>query len=328
MNLHSSGMLVAWAAYPRRYLRATVTPTSLTRSSASGPDLLFVPGPQHSDRPALGRAHRCGPPSPAGVFQPADSDRPPSGAAAPITCRSTITLRCSRGPTGLSPCLTPSRANPCRSSRMREPRCRSCCWPPAIPIACVLWCSGTPIARFSGRRLPLRHSRARFAGLHRELCEALGTGAMVDISAPSWAGDAAKRRWWARSERLAGGPRLLQKGAELFMRTDVRPVLESIQAPTLICAGAATARSVAARPHSPRADTACAAGGVRRRRSLWFAGDADRRAGRDRVVPHRRAPRQAVEPRVVDRLFTDIVGSTAARNAARRRGVGDNPRRP
>lgn len=34
----------------------------------------------------------------------------------------------------------------------------------------------------------------------------VGTGAIVDLLAPSWADDAAKRRWWARSERLAGGP--------------------------------------------------------------------------------------------------------------------------
>src|SRR6185295_5532003 len=62
----------------------------------------------------------------------------------------------------------------------------------------------------------------------------VGTGAMVDLLAPSWAGDAAKRRWWARGERLAGGPGYFKALYDVFVRTDVRPALESIQAPTLL----------------------------------------------------------------------------------------------
>jgi len=34
----------------------------------------------------------------------------------------------------------------------------------------------------------------------------VGRGGTVDLLAPSWAHPGAKRRWWARSERLAGGP--------------------------------------------------------------------------------------------------------------------------
>lgn len=62
----------------------------------------------------------------------------------------------------------------------------------------------------------------------------IGTGAMIDLVAPSWAGDAAKRRWWARCERLACGPTVWARGVDLFVRTDVRPIVESIQAPTLL----------------------------------------------------------------------------------------------
>ena len=62
----------------------------------------------------------------------------------------------------------------------------------------------------------------------------VGTGALVEVLAPSWAGDAAKRRWWARSERLAGGPGYFKAMLDLFLNTDVRPALESIQAPTLL----------------------------------------------------------------------------------------------
>jgi hypothetical protein len=62
----------------------------------------------------------------------------------------------------------------------------------------------------------------------------MGTGAIVDRLAPSWSGDAAKRRWWARSERLCGGPRHFKALLEFWVRIDVRPALESVQAPTLL----------------------------------------------------------------------------------------------
>ena len=63
---------------------------------------------------------------------------------------------------------------------------------------------------------------------------ALGSGAMVDLAAPSWATDAGKRRWWARSERLGISRAEFRKALDLWIRTDLRPALESIQAPTLI----------------------------------------------------------------------------------------------
>src|ERR1700751_3518405 len=62
----------------------------------------------------------------------------------------------------------------------------------------------------------------------------VGTGALADVLAPSWAGDAGKRRWWARGERLAGGPGYFRAIFDLYLRPDVRPVLDSIQAPTLL----------------------------------------------------------------------------------------------
>src|ERR1700758_1546403 len=64
--------------------------------------------------------------------------------------------------------------------------------------------------------------------------DTVGTGAVVDELAPSWAGDAGKRRWWARGERLAGGPGYFKAIFDLYLRTDVRPALDSIQAPTLL----------------------------------------------------------------------------------------------
>ena len=43
--------------------------------------------------------------------------------------------------------------------------------------------------------------------------QTVGTGGVVDKLAPSWAGDAAKRRWWARGERLVRWSRVFQGGA-------------------------------------------------------------------------------------------------------------------
>ena len=63
--------------------------------------------------------------------------------------------------------------------------------------------------------------------------EAIGTGVLVDVLAPSCAQDAGLRRWWARSERLASGPGYFRQILHLFLHTDARGALESIQAPTL-----------------------------------------------------------------------------------------------
>ena len=64
--------------------------------------------------------------------------------------------------------------------------------------------------------------------------DGFGTGAVADVLAPSWKDDVDKRRWYARAERLGGGPGYFRALFELFMRTDMRPVLASIQAPTLL----------------------------------------------------------------------------------------------
>ena len=61
-----------------------------------------------------------------------------------------------------------------------------------------------------------------------------GTGANIDWNAPSWAGDPAKRRWWARCERLEATPGYFRWMLELYLRTDLRPVIGTIQAPTLV----------------------------------------------------------------------------------------------
>jgi pimeloyl-ACP methyl ester carboxylesterase len=139
----------------------------------------------------------------------------------------------------------------------------------------------------------------------------VGTRAVVDVLAPSWSGDAAKRRWWARCERLAGGPRDFMYAFDMFGHTDVRPVLGSIQAPTLVLRrrGDRHVRSGHAQDIVERIPDArlvefdgddC----------VWFAGDADSVLGEiESFLTGTRSAKPS--NRVLSTvLFTDIVEST------------------
>ena len=141
--------------------------------------------------------------------------------------------------------------------------------------------------------------------------DTLGTGDVMDSLAPSWAGDAAKRRWWARGERLAGGPGYFKAAFDLYLRTDVRPVLDSIQAPTLLLHRRGDrhvpgdhARYLAQRiPHARLVE-------LDGDDNAWFAGDSDRVL--DEIESFLTGGRVARPTnRVLSTvLFTDIVGST------------------
>jgi class 3 adenylate cyclase len=139
----------------------------------------------------------------------------------------------------------------------------------------------------------------------------VGTGRVVDKLAPSWAGDGAKRRWWARNERLSGGPGYFRAILDLYLHSDVSPALESIQVPTLLLhrrgdghVRAEHASDLAERiPHARLVE-------LEGDDNIWFAGDADRVL--DEIESfltggRRAAPSNRVLSTV---LFTDIVGST------------------
>lgn len=141
--------------------------------------------------------------------------------------------------------------------------------------------------------------------------QSVGTGVLVGQLAPSWSGDAAKRRWWARNERLAGGPAHFRAILDLFLHTDMRPALESIQAPTLLVHRSGD-RHV--RPEHA-VDMAGRIAQARRVEldgddNAWFAGDAGRvlDAIESFVTGGRAAPQSNRVLSTV--LFTDIVGST------------------
>lgn len=141
--------------------------------------------------------------------------------------------------------------------------------------------------------------------------QTVGTGGVVDLLAPTWSRDSAKRRWWARGERLSGGPGYFKTILHLFLRTDVRPAVESIQAPTLLLRRRGDrhvhrehVQDLAERIHTARfveldGDD-----------SVWFAGDSDRVL--DEIESFLTGGRSATPSnRVLSTvLFTDIVGST------------------
>jgi pimeloyl-ACP methyl ester carboxylesterase/class 3 adenylate cyclase len=62
----------------------------------------------------------------------------------------------------------------------------------------------------------------------------MGTGHNLDLQGPSGLGDPAFRRWWARFERLVATPSAFRELAGIFRDLDVRAVLPTIQAPTLV----------------------------------------------------------------------------------------------
>lgn len=146
--------------------------------------------------------------------------------------------------------------------------------------------------------------------------EVVGTGALVDRLAPSWSGDAAKRRWYARNERLCGAPAYFRAVFDLYLHTDVRPVLPAIQASTLILHRRGDA-------HVRRGHAEYIAARITNTRLVeldgddhfWFAGDSDRVL--DEIESFLTGARLTVPTnRVLSTvLFTDIVGSTRQASA-------------
>jgi pimeloyl-ACP methyl ester carboxylesterase len=67
-----------------------------------------------------------------------------------------------------------------------------------------------------------------------QLDQSQGTDAMAAIWVPSRAGDERFRRWWAKMERARGSPKAVKASLRAVLDLDVRPVLQLIQAPTLV----------------------------------------------------------------------------------------------
>jgi len=149
----------------------------------------------------------------------------------------------------------------------------------------------------------------------------MGTGRNLDLQGPSGADDPAFVTWWARFERLVATPTAYRELAGIFSDVDVRAVLPSIQAPTLVLqrsgdriVPADQARFLAeAIPHARLVE-------LRGDDHIPFLGDAD--AIVDEIEEFVTGTRPTAESdRVLSTvLFTDIVDSTAQQAA-----MGDRP---
>jgi pimeloyl-ACP methyl ester carboxylesterase len=176
--------------------------------------------------------------------------------------------------------------------------------------ALVLYAAGAKTVRSADHRYG-RTAAEQEAFRERFVAE-MGTGQNLDLQGPSGLEDPGFVRWWARFERLVATPTAYRELAGIFISLDVRAVLPSIQAPTLVLQRAGDritpadqARHLAgAIPHArlvelPGDD------------HIPFLGDAD--ALVDEIEEFVTGTRPAPE---VDRvlstvLFTDIVDSTS-----------------
>ncbi|HKV30745.1 MAG TPA: adenylate/guanylate cyclase domain-containing protein [Candidatus Dormibacteraeota bacterium] len=175
--------------------------------------------------------------------------------------------------------------------------------------ALVLW---SPYAKYA--RAPdypwgvPQHTLDRMVDQYRQL---VGTGRLIEVLAPSRQDDAGFRRWWARCERLGAGPGSAASTYSIFVNTDVRAVLSSIQAPTLLLrrSGDGLIRSGHAKY---LADQIAHAQLIELPGTdyIWYTEDADV------VIDHMQSfltgvRAGATSNRVLSTvLFTDIVGST------------------
>jgi class 3 adenylate cyclase len=135
--------------------------------------------------------------------------------------------------------------------------------------------------------------------------------------APEWADDRRAKEWWGKFLRAGASPRNLEQQREMYEHLDVRPILPTIQAPTLAVwrrddrlVPAALTRAVAAAIPDCR--------GVEQEGSahLFLAGDQE--ALLDEVEEFLTGTRRHKEPQraLATVLFTDIVSSTERAAAA------------
>jgi class 3 adenylate cyclase/pimeloyl-ACP methyl ester carboxylesterase len=142
---------------------------------------------------------------------------------------------------------------------------------------------------------------------------AWGRGAFLDRLAPSRLDDEDFRRWWARSQRLGASPGSVVAQFRVLEGTDVREVLPSIQAPTLVVAReentwirAEHGRFLA--DHIPGAAYVGAPG----RDYFPFIGDSEVvLSAIEQFVRSTADVAQDTDRILATLLFTDIVGSTS-----------------
>ncbi|MEZ4382316.1 MAG: alpha/beta fold hydrolase [Nannocystaceae bacterium] len=160
---------------------------------------------------------------------------------------------------------------------------------------------------------PLMLDRPGFERLVATTSARWGTGTSLDLFAPSLAGDPAAREAFARLERYSVSPSGLRELWRLVSELDVRDVLASIRAPTMVChrsddavVDLAVGRDLAAR--IPGAQF-CELPG--RDHLPFFGDDALPERVAEFITGSRHAARPAAQRVLASVLFTDIVDSTA-----------------
>jgi pimeloyl-ACP methyl ester carboxylesterase len=144
----------------------------------------------------------------------------------------------------------------------------------------------------------------------------MGTGKNLDLQGPGGLDDPRFVRWWARFERLVATPGAYRELAMIFRDLDVRAVLPSIQAPTLVLqrvgdriTPVAQARYLAAT--IPGARLVELPGDDH----IPFLGDADSVVDEIEEFVTGSRPAPDADRLLATVLFTDIVGSTARQAA-------------
>jgi len=138
-----------------------------------------------------------------------------------------------------------------------------------------------------------------------------GRGVFLDLVAPSRVGDEDFRRWWARYQRIGASPGTVLSMRKMIGQIDVRDVLPSIRAPTLVLHRAETTwnriehgRYLA--EHIPGAELVEVPGVDH----LFFIGNSEAiMSETERFVAGLVGPPES-DRQLSTVLFTDIVGST------------------
>ena len=112
-----------------------------------------------------------------------------------------------------------------------------------------------------------------------------GDGTLMELYAPSQAGNRVFADWWARMQRSAVSPGMARQLMEMITQTDLRAVLPTIRAPTLVThMQRRSHRAGGGGPGRGRADPRRAVHRLSRQRRVRLGPDAGAR--RHRGVPH------------------------------------------
>ena len=145
----------------------------------------------------------------------------------------------------------------------------------------------------------------------RYIEEGWGTGEHLDVLAPSLAGDAQFRTWWARYQRQALSPGSAAVIQRMLFELDVRSVLPAVRAPTLVLhrtddAFIRIGCGHFLADHLPDGRLVALPGSDH----VFFAGDADALVDEIEAFATGEHPGPSADRVLRTLLFTDVVGST------------------